>query len=191
MPAAFNITRHSAKLRQSLRCAPLGGTTAARPAGSQNTALCLAPLRVWQTSMCALRRMASAMVTARAPDVACTRASPSASPQPRSRNVNCHPSGRFGRASQLRLAAMQFAAQNTRLEKILRMRGHISAGARKSLKRIGKLPRLRQARIEATTLQLLSRLRSADGAVCSKRSGWACRGHQHIWICRRESLNAD
>lgn len=42
----FNITAPSANLPQSLRCAPLGGSSAARPAGSQKGRLCLAPLRV-------------------------------------------------------------------------------------------------------------------------------------------------
>ena len=44
--AALNITAPSANLPQSLRCAPLGGSSAARPAGSQKGRLCLAPLRV-------------------------------------------------------------------------------------------------------------------------------------------------
>jgi hypothetical protein len=39
-------------------------------------------------------------------------------------------------------------------------------GTRKSLTRIGKLPRLRRTRVKANTLQLLQGLRSADGAVC-------------------------
>ena len=34
-------------------------------------------------------------------------------------------------------------------------------------------------------LQLLSRLRSEHGAICSERSHWACRRKLHLWICER------
>ena len=40
----FNITAHYSKSGHSLRCAAFGAPTAARPAGSHNGRLCLAPL---------------------------------------------------------------------------------------------------------------------------------------------------
>jgi len=104
----FNITRHSAKLGHSLRSrfARWPGPALRRAlSGSQNAALCLAPLRDCQASMCALRRMASVRVTARAPVVACGRALPSNGWGPHNRNFNHnftrHPGGRCAATPQL------------------------------------------------------------------------------------------
>ncbi len=56
--------------------------------------------------------------------LACTRASPSVGCKPRNHNFNRHPGGRCAAAPAKRpLARERFAAQNTRLEKILRMQG--------------------------------------------------------------------
>ena len=60
--------------------------------------------------------------------LACSRALPSVSPHPHNCNANCHPCGRCAAAPKLRLARHRFAAQNTRLEKNLRMQEEYRRG---------------------------------------------------------------
>ena len=106
--------------------------------------------------------------------LACSRALPSVSPHPHNCNANCHPCGRCAAAPKLRLARHRFAAQNTRLEKNLRMQEEYRRGRAQVVEAYREIAasttNSRQGQYITTTSGITIRRRG--GISKAIRSGW-------------------
>ncbi len=122
--------------------------------------------------MCALRAHGFSQGYSARSFLACSRAPPSNGSLPHNRNINHndtrHAGGRCAAAPQLYLAALPFAAQNTRLEKILRMQGEYHARVAQAIdqykKNAASTTNSRQGHYITTTIVTMIR---RPGGMCS------------------------
>lgn len=106
--------------------------------------------------------------------VACSRALPSIGSGPRNHNVNdhftCHPGGRCAAAS----AKLRLAAQNTRLEKILRMQGEYWRGRAQVVEtyRENGVSTINSRQGQYITTTVATMIRRREDISRATRSGW-------------------